>query len=504
MKAILLMFDSLNRNYLSAYGNDWTHTPNFRRLAQKSVTFETSYVCSMPCMPARRDLHTGRPNFLHRSWGPLEPWDDSCFARLRQAGIPSHIATDHQHYWEPGAGGNYLFQYNTHAMIRGQEGDPCHPQLSPPPPDPLARHRNARNDAWTAQDRVNRAQIHNENDLPQVQTFANGLDFIDRHARHDNWLLQIETFDPHEPFFSLPEHKNLYAERYAELRDMLWDWPNYAPVTESDEEVRHMRLNYAALVSVCDAQLGKVLDAMDRHHLWDDTMLIVCTDHGFLLGENDCWAKCWMPFYEEVARTPFFVWDPRSRKAGERRRALVQPAIDIAPTLLAFFGQPPLPHATGKDLAETIAGDAPVRETALFGIHGGQVNITDGRYVYMRGPTSPDNAPLHEYTLMPAHMRERFVPSELQHHDLAAPFSFMEGVRPLRIPIRGKWGGSNTHPDRMRTLLFDLDQDPAQQHPLNNPEQEKRLVSALRQELHNADAPHEQWQRLGLGDPAQR
>ena len=60
MKAIMLMFDSLNRNLLSTYGCDWTVTPNFERLAKRAIRFDTSYVCSMPCMPARRDLHTGR------------------------------------------------------------------------------------------------------------------------------------------------------------------------------------------------------------------------------------------------------------------------------------------------------------------------------------------------------------------------------------------------------------------------------------------------------------
>ena len=77
MKAVMVMFDSLNRHMLQPYGCDWTHTPNFLRLAERSVQFNNSYVGSMPCMPARRDLHTGRYNFLHRSWGQIEPFDDS-------------------------------------------------------------------------------------------------------------------------------------------------------------------------------------------------------------------------------------------------------------------------------------------------------------------------------------------------------------------------------------------------------------------------------------------
>ena len=122
MKAIMVMFDSLNRHMLPPYGCDWTHAPNFQRLSEKTLTFDTSYVCSMPCMPARRDLHTGRPNFLHRSWGPLEPFDDSMPELCHTAGVHSHKVTDHHHYWEDG-GATYHQRFRTHEFVRGQEGD---------------------------------------------------------------------------------------------------------------------------------------------------------------------------------------------------------------------------------------------------------------------------------------------------------------------------------------------------------------------------------------------
>src|SRR5437764_7572886 len=108
------------------------------------------------------------------------------------------------------------------------------------------------------------------------------------------------------------------------------------------------------------AYCGDMLDTMYELDLWKDTMLIVWTDHGFLLGEHDCWAKIWMPFYEEVAHTPFFVWDPRSGKRGERRQSLVQPSIDLGPTLLEYFGLEPTPAMLGKPLGAAIASDAPV------------------------------------------------------------------------------------------------------------------------------------------------
>ncbi len=93
MNAIMVMFDTLNRHMLPPYGCDWVHAPNFERLARRTVAFDKCYVASMPCMPARRELHTGRYNFLHRSWGPLEPFDDSMPEILGARRLPTSPPT---------------------------------------------------------------------------------------------------------------------------------------------------------------------------------------------------------------------------------------------------------------------------------------------------------------------------------------------------------------------------------------------------------------------------
>ncbi len=122
MKVIMIMFDTLNRRFLPSYGCSWTHAPNFKRLQTKTVVFDNCYAGSIPCMPARRELHTGRYNFLHRSWGPIEPFDDSMPQILRENGIYSHLVSDHYHYWEDG-GATYHNRYNSWELSRGQEGD---------------------------------------------------------------------------------------------------------------------------------------------------------------------------------------------------------------------------------------------------------------------------------------------------------------------------------------------------------------------------------------------
>ena len=99
MKTVFLLFDSLNRLMLQPYGGDLVNTPNFQRLAKKSVTYNKHYVGSMPCMPARRDMQSGRLSFLHRSWGPLEPLDNSILEIFKQYKIYSHLISDHSSYY---------------------------------------------------------------------------------------------------------------------------------------------------------------------------------------------------------------------------------------------------------------------------------------------------------------------------------------------------------------------------------------------------------------------
>jgi len=483
MKAIMVMFDSLNRSMLPPYGCDWTHAPNFKRLAEKTVTFDNSYAASLPCMPARRELHTGRYNLLHRSWGPIEPFDDSMPEILRNNGVYTHLISDHQHYWEDG-GCTYHHRYSTWEIVRGQEGDRWKGQLKDPDmPEYIGQF-------WR-QDAVNRSCMTHEEDQPQPKTFELGLEFIEMNREQDNWFLQLETFDPHEPFFTMQQYKDLYPHEYNGPH---FDWPPYGPVTEGKDQVEHCRYQYAALLSMCDHYLGKVLDMMDKHDMWKNTMLIVNTDHGYLLGEHDWWAKCVQPFYNEVAHTPLFIWDPRLGTMGEHRKALVQ-TIDLAPTLLEFFGVNIPENMQGKPLKNVILSDEPVREAGLFGIHGGHLNVTDGRYIYMRAPVNPDNQPLYDYTLMPTHMRSLFSPEEMKTAVMAEPFRFTKECPVMRIDAGG-WKGLKL--SEFGTMLFDLERDPCQQTQINDEQVEKQMISHMLRLMKENDAPAEQYERLGL------
>ncbi|MBA7555319.1 hypothetical protein ES705_47977 [subsurface metagenome] len=169
MRAILIWFDTLNRHFLPTYGCDWVHAPNFNRLAKRTVIFDNCYAGSLPCMPARRELHTGRYNFLHRSWGPIEPFDDSMPEILKNKGVYTHLVSDHYHYWEDG-GCTYHSRYNTWEIVRGHEGDPWKGNIKDPGiPEHVETYKE--NAPLWRQDWVNRKYMQREEDQPQAVTF---------------------------------------------------------------------------------------------------------------------------------------------------------------------------------------------------------------------------------------------------------------------------------------------------------------------------------------------
>lgn len=487
MRAILMLFDTLNRLYLPPYGCEWTKAPSFEALSERTAVFDNFYAGSLPCMPARRELHTGRYNFLHSSWSPMNPFDDSIIERMRNNGIYTHIATDHFHYWEDGGSG-YLTKFSSHEIVRGQQGDPWKGQVEPPYFPPTLSKRSV-TDNWR-HDWINRSFIKREEDMPQYKTMENGLDFIERNHESDNWFLQIECFDPHEPFFSQDKWKELYDDKYSGKN---LDWPDYGRNHYGKEATEHVRYEYAALLSMCDHYLGKLLDAMDRHSMWDDTMLIVATDHGFMLGEKDWMGKNIQPMYQELAHIPFFIHDPRHGDADGKRRSALAQTVDIVPTLASFFGIEPPACMDGKDMEKAIASDDAIRSGALFGIFGGHVNVTDGRYVYMHAPVAPDNQPLYEYTLMPMHMRSPFSLSELKDIELCGGFSFLKGAKTMRIKahdgISPYWYG---------TRLYDIKQDPEELSPIRSDKEEARLLTLMRDLMKENEAPSDQYERLGI------
>ena len=492
MKVIIVFYDSLNRRFLPNYEADCgTIAPNFKRLGQHSVTFDNSYVGSMPCMPARRELHTGRHNFLHREWGPLEPFDDSMPEILKKHGIYTHLISDHLHYWEDG-GANYHTRYSSWEIIRGQEGDHwkgCVGEVQIPPVvyTPTTQNGTGVASGWKY-DWINRGYIKEEAQFPSSQVFDLSCEFIEKNHKEDNWLLQIETFDPHEPFFSPDKYQEYYPEQYEGDH---FDWPR-GKAAQSKEEIEHCRNQYRSLVSMCDHHLGKVLDKMDQYDLWKDTMLIVGTDHGFLLGEHGYWGKNQMPYYNEIANTPFFLWDPRYKIKDVHRQSLVQ-LIDWAPTILEYFSLSIPADMQGHVLSKVITEDKPVREEAIYGVFSGHVNVTDGTHTYMRAAHPQRVNDIYNYTLMPLYMTRRMPVSQLQEAILQEPFPFTKLCKTLKVPASDKYQVA-----RFGNLLFDLQKDPKQLHPVHNEQLETDMIKKMINAMKKNDCPMEQYHRLDI------
>lgn len=510
MKAVFLLFDSVNRLMLEPYGGTLLDTPSFKRLAERSVTFDTHYIGSMPCMPARRDMQTGHLSFLHRSWGPMEPFDNAFPELLKTAGAYSHLITDHYHYWEDG-GATYHTRYNSYEFFRGQESDPWKALLDAPIEKIRAKYHPSQNDLGSRQNpynyMINREFITEEADFPSVQCFDAAFRFLDANRGADNWLLQVETFDPHEPFFA-PERQR--AKFPTDYDGPILDWPRYERVTEPQEQVDELRANYFALLAHCDEILGRVLDYFDEHDMWKDTALILTTDHGFLLGEHDWWAKNRMPLYEEISHIPLFVHHPaHADQAGTRRAALTQ-TIDLMPTLCDLFGAEIPAEVQGRSLLPLLTVDEEQHDAVIFGYWGGGINVTDGRYTWFCYPRDMKNQELYQYTVMPAHMTKLFTVEEMQSASLVPPFAWTKGVPLLRIAHASK-AGQKTHsyhfPEAMEdttTVLYDLATDPHQENPIRDAAVESRLRAALFRLMAENDAPTEVVRRMeeSLGAPA--
>ncbi len=480
MKAIMLMFDTLTRKYLSSYGNDWCLTPNFKRLEEKCCVMDKFYAGSMPCMPARRELHTGKYNFLHRSWGPLEPFDFSCFQKLTENGVYTHLCTDHSHYWEDG-GATYHNRYSSWQGFRGQEGDRWMPRLGTEVPELPPYHKVT---ISVQQHLSNQKAQLTEEEMSGSRTYKAGMEFIDKYHDFDNWFLQVECFDPHEPYYVPDKYRKLY-----QLADnVLLNWPAYTEIVDENIDLLALRREYAALITMCDYHLGLVLDQMDKYNMWEDTMLIVNTDHGFLLGEHDYLGKTIWPMYQEMIHTPCFIHVPG---VEPRRVEHLAATIDIAPTLLDFFGLEIPENMEGRSLLKAVRDDEKIHDYVLFGAHGGHTCITDGDYVFMKSSATKENKPFVECTLMPTYQRVFFTREQLEIAKLMPGDKFSNGYPYLKVG--GTPAANQSH--RWGDLLFDVrDGD----DEISDEAIESRLKENLVRILKEIDAPSEEFERMGL------
>ena len=347
MKAILVLMDTFRYDALKMCGGDERLLPNFKRLTEHCVNYTSHFAGSLPCMPARRELHTGRYNFLHRGWGPLEPQDDSMPQLLRENGVYSHLVSDHYHYWDDG-GSTYHSRYSSWENVRGHEADPWKGYLGTVD---VPEFEHVWNAETIRKNYVNRKYMPDFKSSSLVRTFDLGMEFIDTNFEYDQWFLQIESFTPHEPFVTYPEFRQKLPAPFVG-QDSEWGSMASRGDARREEDTRN---DYRTLLVECDSQMGRLLDRMDRYDLWKDTMVIFTADHGTLMGEHGEWNKNRQPLFQEVVHTPFLVWDPRDGRKDVEDPSLNR-MIDVPATLLDYFGIPLPWNMIGKPVRQGCAG----------------------------------------------------------------------------------------------------------------------------------------------------
>ncbi|MDP9371990.1 MAG: sulfatase [Chloroflexota bacterium] len=492
MKAIFVILDTLRRDYLEPYGSDWVRTPNIARLAERSVVCDNHWVGSLPCMPARREFMTGRHNFLERGWGPLEPFDDVLPHQLRQVRpkpVFSHLITDHYHYFYLGGEGHNN-SFDSWQFERGQESDLWISRVDLPALPEALNREHARQ-----QNALNRLAQREESEFSGPRCVRHAVQWLEDNRGSDGWFLQLELFDPHEPFYVVQEYLDLYGDDWD---GPLYDWPSYGECKDDPRAIAHIRRCYAALLTMTDRWLGKLWDQMDALDLWRDTAVVLTTDHGTMLGEHQYWMKNAMPVYNEIARIPLIVHLPCARRAGARVSALTQ-TTDLMPTFLDLFGAPHPPHLHGTSLRPALEADEAVHDAIIYGYFGMAANVTDGRHTYFRNPLEAQ-ATVYAYTAMPTGFHGFLSREQLAQAEAGRFLGHTYNIPVFKIPQQGKppLGYADGAGYTPRHELFDLAADQAQERPLDDAATEARLCDLLRAHLARVKAPQEQFARLGL------
>ena len=314
----------------------------------------------------------------------------------------------------------------------------------------------------------------------------------------------MDEFDPHEPFDT--------PDDYVKLYDPDWDgppliWPPYGRdcvkrgvITE--REGRQIRARYLAKLTMIDAWFGKVLDALDAANLWDDTLVLVTTDHGHYLGEKDIWGKPGVPLYQTIARIPLMA--AGAGVTPGRSNALTT-TVDLFATLTDVFGAAGhvRQRTHGTSLMPLLQGTAvSIRDHVLAGVWGREVHLIDADWKYARAPADK-NAPLpmmsNRWSTMPTHQLTR--DQEIPLPDARARLGRMPGSEvPVihqtfeagdKVPF---WAWATFSGDH----LYDLNGDPDEMVNLRDTAAAKDMAERLRAALKAVEAPAEQFLRLGL------
>lgn len=501
---VVLLLDSLNRHEIGAYGGTNFITPNIDRLAARSVRFTNHHTGSLPCIPARHDILVGAWDFLWRPWGSIELWEEPITASLRRQGVVTQLITDHPHLFESG-GENYHGDFTAWDYERGHESDAWKTR-----PDP----------SWLGAPSFGRGHTHYDNsrgffrgeeDFPGPRTMQATAKWLREdaqfhRAKGERFFVFVDEFDPHEPFDT--------PDTWANMYDDAWEgphlvWPPYAVdalkegvLTERDAQ--QVRAQYGGKLSMIDHWLGQVLDALDTTDGWEDTAVILCTDHGHYLGDSDAygrdvWGKPGVPVYKPLGHIPMLIaWPGLTPGTNDA----LTTSTDLHATIADIFGAE-IPHtAHGSSLVPVLAGETTsVRDWLLTGVWGREVQLVTNNWRYTRGPQGinyPQSMWSNRWSTMPIGAYPNY---RMPMPDQRAVLDYMPGsvVPVIRQPfVEGDmlpfWASAKQY----ETLMFDRYEDPTETVNRIDDNIAKDAEELLRVAMKDIGAPDEQFERLSL------
>jgi iduronate 2-sulfatase len=365
---LFLIADDLN-NMLGCYGDPLAKTPHIDTLAARGVRFDRAY-CAFPlCGPSRNSLLTGLyPN----STGILSngqifrqtiPAQVSLPQAFRQAGyfvgrigklyhynVPNSIGTNGHD--DPGS---WELELNPAGVDRLEE----HPKIFSLTPGSFGGTLS-----WYASPKSE--EQHTDGMMAQDAEWV-----LERCAKRKDrpFFLAVGFFRPHTPYVSPQEYFDLYAEKEMPVVDGVKedqaDIPRPALASYkkdqdklTDDLRRQCRQAYYASISFMDAQVGKVVAALDRLGLAENTIIVFTSDHGYHMGEHGLWQK--QSLFEESARVPLLIVAPGVSKPGGVAKSPMG-HVDLFPTLAELCGVKSPANLQGQSLAPmlkdpTVAG----------------------------------------------------------------------------------------------------------------------------------------------------
>lgn len=332
LNVLLIIADDLN-NDLGCYGHRVVRTPNIDRLAAHGVRFDRAY-CQYPvCNPSRVSFLSGRRPGTTRIVDNVTPTR----AFLKDAVfLPQHFRQRGYRTMKVGkifhTGDEFEDPVSWDADIRETD------EAKSPPASQLLKSPNRHGVVLNARDE----------ETWDGKVARKSIELLEQAARAGQPFFLATGFRrPHTPYIAPQKYFALYpleqipvrTEPVEHLRDVPQVALTYGPDErkKSGDEWRHIIQAYYASISFMDAQVGVLLDALDRGRLWESTVVIFMSDHGYHLGEHGgMWHK--MSLFEESARVPLIVAAPgyRSGTASARLMELV----DLYPTLTELCGLP--------------------------------------------------------------------------------------------------------------------------------------------------------------------